>query len=451
MNSGIFSAQIVDHALPKGWAVARKDRFVVFLPDGVIGDRVTVKTIQNRKNFSFGEVLAIEELSPFRTTPPCPHFGLCGGCLFQNLQYEKQLEIKRNYLSVTLKHIGSVREADLSGLKINPSPDLYFYRNKMEFSIGTQDDNSVVGLRERTSPLCDYEGNIVPLESCMIFSPHVKGIFATFREFISSACDQETRKRLSGHLVLKEGKRTGELMIVLITANIELPDFAPLYDMLTAAVPSIKSFYWIIQNENSDPFSSGTVRTQFGRKYIEEGCGNCTFSLYPRSFFQPNTKSAEPLYARIREYANLTGKERVLGLYCGSGGMEIMISPDAKEVIGIDVSPENISVARENSAKNDCQNCTFYEGMVEKVVAQKPIGQCDLLLLDPPRGGLTPKARTLVSELNIPRIIYVSCNPATIARDLSIFTANQYAVRRVEAFDLFPHTAHIETVVLLEK
>lgn len=448
------SMEIEDIALPKGWGVARQENQVFFIPGGLPGDRVGVRITREKSSYAYGEITRIEQSSPFRVTPECPHFGVCGGCLLQNFSYEKQLELKKNYLIHTLQTMGGIPVEKAEILPVTASPDRYFYRNKMEYAFGEKNGKIILGLRERVSPLTRYQARVTPLDRCLIFSPVVERVFPLFINFANRynfpAYNPMTKKGFLRHLVIRDSKNTGELMIVLVTTRGIIPDFTSLVEELTCVVPEMKSFYWVINNQISDVVSFGQKDLVFGQASIEEKMGGFRFLIHPQTFFQTNPKTAGLLYATLADLTSQTHPERILGLYCGTGPLEIFLSRVSQEVMGIDSEPANIAGCLENCQLNGIKNCVFQQGRVEKL-REISLPEINFLVLDPPRAGLTPKALKLIVNLDIPAVAYVSCNPATLARDLKFLQEAGYQVKTLAPFDFFPHTGHLETLCLLKK
>jgi len=442
--------KIEDYALPRDFGVGRSSRLVVFVPKVVLDDLVRVRIVKESKNFAYGEVVKIEQPSPYRVEAPCPHFELCGGCVFQNLSYEKQLEIKEKYLANTLEKIGGINLEKVRIIKINPSPQAFHYRNKMEFAFGEEAGSLILGLRERSYPYFPiYHKRVIKLNSCEIFSPTVKEIFPEVLRWLNGFLpyDPITKKGFLRHLVIKEGKRTKELMIILVTKTGELGCVEELAQSLKEKIPEMKSFYWVTNDQISDVVKFQEKKYVLGQEYIEEELGSLKFRVYPNAFFQPNPLAAEVLYRKLLEYVE--SSDRVLGLYCGVGCMEMMVAKKAREVVGVDSEEINIIGAKESAKLNSINNISFHCSFAEGIISQK-FRNFDLLLLDPPRGGLSKKALIKVLKLSLPRVIYVSCNPATLARDLKELIRGGYQLKEVIPFDFFPHAAHLETLCYLE-
>ena len=442
--------EITDVAFPKKWAVGRTEGKVVFIPGAVYGDRVKVRLIDKKsRNYSYGEVASVVQPSPYRTEPACPHFGTCGGCAFQDLKYEKQTELKERYFLTTLRRIGGI---DAEGVEVHPiihSPDTFYYRSKMEFAFGADGGRVSLGLRERSSPFTVYSKENVPLRECLIFSRAVKEIFPVFLELAQEtelgAYDPRSGKGFFRHLVLREGKNTGELMAILVTKSGQIPDMTGLAAGLKEKVHSL---WWVENDRVSDVVSFEKKHHLYGRQYIEERMEDLKFRIYPQSFFQPNTRAAQVLYGKIGENVKelAAGNRKVLGLYCGTGAIEIFLSGWAGEVTGVDSEQANINNAEENCKLNRIANCRFYRGYVEDVLkGDSSVGRdAGVVIVDPPRAGLSGKALKNVLAVDSPAIIYVSCNPAAFARDSAELKAGGYRLKRLYCADFFPHTTHME-------
>lgn len=451
-NRPEISVVIDNIALPNNYGVAKYNNKTYFVPGAQLGAKVLVREAKRRKGVQFADLVKEESPSPFAEKPQCPHFGVCGGCIFQNLKYEKQLELKKGYLEHTLKTIGKI--ADGLELTAYGSPEIYRYRNKMEFAFSEKDGKVILGLRERSHPLKKYTRKAVELEQCEIFSPIVKEIFPVILEWANqnnlSVYNNTTHKGLLRHLILREGKNTGEVMAILVTTSNK--KFNPREIELPSA---ITSFYWVQNDQISDVVRFEKMEHISGEKYITEIIHakpeTKRFHIYPQTFFQPNTKAAEILYNKVLEFANPTKKDKVLELYCGTGSIGIFLADRAKEVFGIDIVPENIETARENTKINNLSNCEFIKGDADGTATLVAGSSFDIIILDPPRGGLSSKAVKQAVRLKAKKIVYVSCNPATLARDLALFQEEGYKVERVEAVDQFPHTAHLESIALLSR
>jgi len=453
MENTELSVDIVDIALPNDYGVAKKDGRVIFIPGAVIGDRVTIKVTRKSKRFVYGEIVKMEKPSPFRVTPECPHFGSCGGCIMQHLQYDNQLEIKKRYLSENLRRIGGIDANKIDMMPVTPSPDIYFYRSKLELSFGEQSGRVVLGLRERISPFKSYTAEVVSLNKCPVFSPVVEKIIPIFTEFSHNegfmAFNPLTKKGVLKHLILRESKSTGAIMVILETRTDVLQNMDDVIQEMKRHIPEITSFYHATNKKTDDVIHFERVKRLFGTHTIDEKVGDLILKVYPGTFFQPNTKCAALLYNEMVDQLNLVGNETILGLYSGSGPIEIFLSKKSRQVIGVDSDPANINAARENCKFNQITNCTFYQSRTEDALKQTDLPKADILVLDPPRTGLSKQSLGVVKKLNLPKIAYVSCNPATLARDLRVLCGHGYSIHKISPFDFFPHAGHLETLVIL--
>lgn len=441
----VDTISITDMALPAALGVGRVGDLVVFVPGGVPGDRLRVRIARVEKRLAYGEILEIEEFSPFREKPRCVHAGECEGSDLQALAYEKQLEIKENHLRQVLRRIGGPGLAQIEISPIVPSVDRFFYRSKIEFSFGLSDAETVVGMTERASPLRPFNGRIVPVGDCCLFSPAVGRILPVVRDFVRAsglrAFDKRTGSGELKRLVLREAKQTGNIMVNVVTSPGSAARLATLAKTLTDETREVKSVY---ATEEGHPMLLS------GSAYIEERLAHLSLRVYPLSFFQPNPKAAEELCQRIVSAADVKRDEKLLGLYCGAGAIELSLAPHASEVTGIDSSAESISCARENAEINGVKNAFFLRDRAEKAASGYRGKGVNTVVVDPPRAGLSPEALLAVKEIRPEKIVYVSCNPSTLARDLKA-VGDEYAPKRMIPFDFFPQTAHFEVLTILEK
>ena len=454
-RGGGHVVSIIDIALPHDWGVGKIGEVVTFVPGAVPGDRVRVVVSKAKRRLRYGRIVEFEARSPFRVEPRCPHFGACGGCAFQNLAYAKQLEVKETYLLRTLQKIGRLALDDVQREPISPSPGEYHYRGKMEYAFGGEDGRIFLGLRERATPFERYKKNTVALRTCPIFSGTVEKIFPILLDFAGGsgldAYDPMARSGYFRNLVLREGKNTNEILAVLVTRKGKNIDLNDTVRELGERVPQVTSFWWVENERVSDLVDyAGKVHIA-GAPFIEERLGERRFRIHPETFFQPNPRGAEVLYGRIAAEVRTLGARRVLGLYCGSGSIEISVSRETGEVLGIDSEAPNIAAAKENAALNDIRNCRFLEGHVEYVLKEESFAGFDLLVLDPPRAGISPQGLKQIIDLNIPNIVYVSCNPAAFARDLGRFEEKGYRLRKLGSYDFFPQTPHLESFGVLAR
>jgi 23S rRNA (uracil1939-C5)-methyltransferase len=431
-----------------GNGVARLNGFVVFVRRGLPGDtvRATVTKVQRRH----AEALATEVLKPgpVRVEAPCEHYPACGGCRFQDLAYEAQAESKESQVAEALRRIGGFAEPPLE--PIVPAEDIFHYRNKQEYSFTQLDDGPTLGFHK-----AGRWDEVLEIEKCWLTTDVGNAIRNSVREWARGdrlvAYDQTEHTGYLRHLVVREGRNTGQVLIQLVTSAGERFDTGGFVDTLRQ-FPEVRSIHWSV-NERPAEVTNLPTKLLWGEDAIEEELGGLRFRVRPNAFLQTNTKMAERLYGIARELAGLTGSETVYDLYCGIGTIGLTLAADALTVWGIDVSEESIACALENADLNGIGNAAYFAGNVGQVVEDLHArsGDPDVVVVDPPRAGLAGKALKRLGEIAAPRIVYVSCNPTTLAGDAKRLRDDHgYELRRVKPVDMFPHTPHVEAVSLLE-
>ncbi|HLW49282.1 MAG TPA: 23S rRNA (uracil(1939)-C(5))-methyltransferase RlmD [bacterium] len=436
----------IDRLAYGGRGVGRHNGFVVFVPDTAPGDRVRARLWRVKPGYGEADLLAVESPSRLRTAAACPHFGPCGGCVWQHLTYDAQASAKEAIVRESLAHLGGLRDVEIEPIRRMAAP--WYYRNKMEFSFHPDG----LGLHRRGA-----FDKIVPIETCLLESPRANIILAEFEAFARasglSSYDPRNHSGMLRQAVIREAKGTGQVMAALVTAAPAVPRLGALGDRLTAAVPEIVSVVHAVNPGPSDgaPFTGITIVA--GQPYIHEVLAGLTFRIGLETFFQTNTAQAEYLVGAVEAYAGLRGGEIVVDLYCGVGTFALALARRAARVYGIELVPAAVDAARENAALNGLGNAEFAAGDVRRLLPEiaARAGRPDVLILDPPRSGAGARVMRKVAAAGAARVIYVSCNPTTLAPDLRELTAAGYAVRRAQPFDLFPHTYHVECVVLAER
>lgn len=446
--------EISGFLLPEAAGLARSQGQTFQVPGAYPGDLVEISYLPAGKTAIKARLLEIIKPGQVRQQAACPHFGLCGGCTFQDLAYTEQLRQKENYLLDVFKLNFPSTYRYLEFERIVASPSEYFYRNKMEFSFGQSAGEIFLGLREKTrTNRGNHNKRVVPLEICHLSTPLTEKIFRVVSRQAAKTglpvFDLESKKGFFRHLVIREGKRTGELMLVLVTTSLAQLAAEEFVAAILEVVPELASFWWVENDRISDVVAFEKTHLIYGREAIEEKLQSFRFRIYPGSFFQTNPLAAEIVYALIQEEARRLRTQSALGLYCGSGAIEICLSKAASEVMGVDWDAANIKTANENLAINNIQNVRFQESSVEEVLPEISRGSFDLLVIDPPRAGLSPRGLKQIVGLRIPALIYVSCNPTTLVRDLKVLAESGYRINRLTPVDFFPHTAHLEVVAHL--
>lgn len=435
----------VDRLSFGGRGVARLNGLDVFVDDAAPGDVVRVRLTRTKGTTAEAEVVAVVDASPVRVTPRCPHFGICGGCQWQHVDYRAQAQAKEAIVEESLQQLGG-----MSHLPVRPiiaMEDPWEFRNKMEFSFQPPDR---VGLHRR-----GRWDQVVDLQACFLPTGRTVEILRAVREFArryNLPCyDTRTHQGFLRHLVVREGRATGEVMVALVTAPGPFPQARDLVDALVRPHPEIASIIWAINASRSDAVEVREFQVLHGRPFIYERLRGLTFKLGLLTFFQTNTAQAERMIDVVGDFAALTGVERVVDLYCGVGTFALALAGRAAEVVGIEAVPAAVEAARENAALNGITNTTFHTGDAARVGQMVAGMQPEVLVLDPPRAGAGARVMRRVGRLAPRRVVYISCNPTTLAPDLRELRTWGYEVQAVQPVDLFPQTYHVECVVQLER
>ncbi|HET7567596.1 MAG TPA: 23S rRNA (uracil(1939)-C(5))-methyltransferase RlmD [Gaiellaceae bacterium] len=433
-----------------GNGVARTGGFVVFVRRGLPGDRVRARVTKVKR--SHAEALATEVLvpGPQRVEAPCAHYPACGGCRFQDLAYEAQLAQKEAQVRDSLVRLGGVAEPPLEPI-VPCEPEIFHYRNKLEYSFTQTPSGAALGFHK-----AGRWDEVLEVERCWLADDAGNRIREAVRDWAReeglAAYSQEDGSGYLRHLVVRQGRNTGQALVQLVTAPGEKFETGYLVDVLRR-VPEVRSIHWAA-NDTPAEVTNLPTRLLWGEPWIEEELSGLRFRVRPNAFLQTNTAMAERLYALAREAAGLTGGETVWDLYCGIGTIGLSMARDALTVWGIEVSEESVACALENAELNGVANAAFYAGNVGQVVEEllERSGPPDVVVVDPPRAGLAGKALRRLGGIGAPRLVYVSCNPTTLAGDVKALREEYgYELRRVTPVDMFPHTPHVECVALLER
>ncbi len=452
----VLSLDIDDLAFG-GEGVGRVDGYVVFVPGALPGDRVRVRLVQARGRYGRGLVQEVERPSPDRVEPPCPYFGRCGGCRLQHLAYPAQLAWKTKQVADVLARLGGVQGYELR--PIVGAPEIWGYRNKMEFTLAPgpaagagSGPAAVVGLHQ-----ADRYDVVLDVERCLIQSERMNALLAEARAFFAErrlpAYEQEGGEGLLRFLVLREGRQTGEGMVNVVTASPAVSEVAPLAERLAVRVPGTASVVMNVNPRKASVAQGVEEHLLGGRDHVRERIGGLTFQVSASSFFQTNTVQAERLFQLVVDAAELRGDETVLDLYSGTGAISLLLARRCRHVYGIEVAPAAVEDAGRNARANGIDNCTFLAGEVRFVlpgVLARGV-RAEVVVADPPRAGFHPRALSALVALAPARVVYVSCNPSTLARDLGELVRGGYRLGWVQPVDMFPHTPHIEAVARLDR
>lgn len=447
----------------EGKSIARVDDMVVFIPYGAPGDIVDVKLDKKKKSYAEGHITRMVKPSDIRVTPRCPHFTLCGGCRWQHLPYEYQLKYKQQQVTDALTRLAKIELPDIS--PIIGSEDIWCYRNKMEYTFSAKkwltydqirsgevpDDMTAAGFH-----IPGAFDKVLDIDCCHLqddFGNELRLFVKQFaRDNGMSFYDIRNQEGLLRTLMIRIAS-TGEVMAVMVFGRDERENIYRLLDAVRERFPRITSLLYVINTKVNDTIGDQEVFLHSGREYIEEAMGDLRFRIGAKSFYQTNSRQAERLYGVTRDFAGLTGDELVYDLYTGTGTIANFVASHCRHVIGIEYVPEAIEDAKLNAHVNGLDNTEFYAGDMKDVLTDSFItehGRPDVMIVDPPRAGMHEDVVNVILNAAPRRIVYVSCNPATQARDLQLLDA-KYRVTAVQPVDMFPHTQHVENVVRLER
>lgn len=457
-KSKTYELEITDLAFG-GKGLAKPEGFPVFIDRCIPGDLVSVKIIKKKKSWAEGKLIKILKPSSTRHTGKCRYCNYCGGCKWQELSYDLQLEYKKRHVIESLRHIGRLKDVRVND--VLASDPIYEYRNKMEFSCSPKrwlmpeelENEEIVkdfGIGLHVPGTFD---KVIDIHQCEIMPGLGNLILETVRNFIKTsglpAYDLKTHDGFWRFLMLRHSVAFDTWMVNIVTRDKNMAIVSGLCDILARNFPRIESVMYNITDAKSGVSTGKEEICLFGKDHIKEKLGNFVFKISANSFFQTNTRSCEKLYAKVSGYAGLKGDEIVLDLYSGTGTIPIWLSGQAKKIYGIEIVKSAVIDAKKNAGLNKISNCEFFEGDIKDVLPGLKLVP-DVMIIDPPRVGMHKDVVDQVLFLGPAKIVYVSCNPATLARDLEMLSP-KYEVMEIQPVDMFPHTYHIESVALLLK
>ena len=448
-KNDIVTLEIVDCGTD-GEGIGKADGFTVFVKDAVIGDTVTAKIMKAKKNYGYGRLMEILKPSPYRVEPVCPSARQCGGCQLQAVSYEEQKVFKEKKLRGHLERIGGFRDLPMEPMIGMDEP--YHYRNKAQFPVGRNKEGRII-----TGFYAGRTHAIIENRDCALGIPQNKEILdiviAHMEKYGIAPYDEMTGKGLVRHIFVRYGFFTGELMVCLIINGQDLPHQKELIEKLRE-IPGMASISLNINKKRSNVILGDKVKTIWGQEYITDKIGDISYEISPLSFFQVNPKQTWKLYSKALEYADLHGEETVWDLYCGIGTISLFLAQQAKFVRGVEIVPAAIDDAKRNAQINNIENVEFFVGKAEEVLPreyEKNGVYADVIVVDPPRKGCDEMLLKTILKMQPKRVVYVSCDSATLARDLRFLCDNGYELKKVCGVDQFPQTVHVETVVLLSQ
>ena len=438
----------------EGEGIGKAEGFPLFVKDAVIGDEIKARIVKVKKNYGYGRLEEILTPSPFRATPRCTYHRQCGGCQLQSLSYDKQLEFKQQKVRNNLLRIGGFSAEELERIMepIVGMEDCWHYRNKAQFPIGTdKQGNPIAGF---------YAGRthtIIANTDCALGVSENKEILEAvllwMRSYRIPAYEEKSGKGLVRHVLIRKGFTSGELMVCLVINGRKLPKAKELVEALMQ-IKNMTSVSYSINEKNTNVIMGTEIVPLWGKETIQDAIDDISFSISPLSFYQVNPVQTKKLYELAVEYAQLTGKETVWDLYCGIGTISLFMARRAGRVYGVEIIPQAIRDAKENAERNGIKNAEFFVGKAEEVLPEKYAREgisADVIVVDPPRKGCDEKCLETMLKMHPERIVYVSCDSATLARDLKLLREGGYEPVRVRAVDQFPMSVHVECVVLLSK
>lgn len=442
---------VIQDMTENGEGIGKLDGYTLFIKDTVIGDRVLVKIIKAKKTYGYARLMEILTPSADRTEPRCPAAGPCGGCQLQSMTYEAQLAFKRKKVEDHLRRIGGF--SDITVEPVIGMKEPWCYRNKAQFPVGRDRDGKI-----RIGFYAGRTHSIIETERCYLGRPVNEQVLAIVRTWMNRQkivpYDETTGKGLIRHVLIREGRATGQVMVCLVINGKKLPAAEMLVQELKD-IHGMTSISYNINMEQTNVILGRQVVTLWGEDTIEDQIGGISFRISPLSFYQVNPEQTERLYGKALEFAGLTGGENVWDLYCGIGTISLFLAQKAGKVHGVEIIPAAIENARENAERNGFTNTEFFVGKAEEVLPQwyREHGEkADVIVVDPPRKGCDPALLDVMLQMDPERIVYVSCDSATLARDLKILTGeNRYQIKTIQPVDMFPQSIHVETVVLLSK
>ncbi len=453
-KNSLYNIEITDMGTDGEGIGHLENGITVFVKGAVIGDIAEILIMKVKKNIAYGKLTRLIKPSPFRVDAVCPVAKSCGGCTMQHVSYEKQLEFKWNKVRECLKRIGKIENPEALMEPPFGMDNPWHYRNKSQFPVGHDKNGNVV-----TGFYAGHSHVIIDTESCAISTEINDRILRIVKDFISrnqiSTYDETTGKGLVRHILTRVGFGTGEIMVCLVINGSKLP-FA---DKLINALTEISGMTSICLNINTDRTNrilGSTCKTLWGKPYITDYIGDIKYQISPLSFYQVNPVQTKVLYDKALDYANLTGNETVWDMYCGIGTISLFLARNAKQVYGVEVVPEAIADAKKNAEINGISNVEFFTGKSEEIVPAimkngGPASHADVVVVDPPRKGYDRILLDTLVQMNPNRIVYVSCDPATLARDIAILAPTGYTPKKVSVVDQFCHSSHVETVALLTR
>lgn len=440
----------IESVTSEGSGVAHLEGYTVFVPQAAPGDIARVLIVKVKSRYGYGKILELLTPSPERQTPSCDQYEKCGGCQIMHLSYPAQLRFKSARIQDAMERIGGF--SDLGQIPVEGMEHPFAYRNKMVFPVGED---------EKGQPVCGFYAQrshrIIPLSSCCLGEDSIPSILEAVLNYMRknhvSAYHEQNHQGLVRRIFIRTAKQNDEMMVVLSVNGTTLPKREELVKGIREACGKVTSILLNCNTKRTNLVLGEENKLLWGKERIRDTLCGISYEISPHSFFQVNPLQTEKLYGKAIEFAGLTGKELVMDIYCGIGTISLYAAQNARQVIGIEIVPAAIEDAKKNAANAEIQNVDFYADSAEHIVPQlfQSGERPEVVILDPPRKGSDEKTLSAIAQAAPEKIVYISCNPATLARDVKFLTQYGYHPQKIEGFDLFPHTVHVETVVLLQR
>ncbi|MGG3561925.1 23S rRNA (uracil(1939)-C(5))-methyltransferase RlmD [Neobacillus rhizosphaerae] len=449
VNKNDYIDVVFEDITHDGAGVAKVEGYPLFIPNGLPGEKAKIKVIKTGKGYGIGRLIEIYEKSPYRVDIPSEEKHKYGGCQLEHISYKGQLKYKENQVRQVLTRIGKLEDVVVHPILGMEEP--FHYRNKAQVPVGEKDGKLIAGFfKQRSHEIVDTNESLIQL-------PEVNEAVKVVKEICSElgipAYQEESHKGVLRHIMARYGKQTEELMVVIITRTTDLPQKNKLVEEMVARLPKLKSIVHNVNSKRTNVIIGEKTNVLWGNEVIYDYIGDVKFAISTLSFYQVNPVQTKVLYDKALEYANLSGEENVIDAYCGIGTISLFLAQKAKKVFGVEVVPEAIEDAKRNAELNEITNAEFAAGEAEVVIPKwyKEGNTADVLVVDPPRKGCDEALLQTIIEMKPKKVVYVSCNPGTLARDLRILEDGGYRTVEVQPVDMFPMTTHVECCAWLER
>jgi 23S rRNA (uracil1939-C5)-methyltransferase len=444
-----YYEMVIDDLGINGEGIGKVDGYTLFVDGALPQEKVRVKVVKTKKNFGFGKLVDILEPSVHRIEPVCDIAKRCGGCQLQHLSYEGQLSYKRKKIQDIIERIGGITDIKVNEVIGMKAP--YYYRNKVQFPVGSKENGTVdIGFYAMRSH------NIITTDKCYIQQPVNKEIIRVVKDYMLKnnirPYDEVSHKGIVRHIVTRVSFHTKEIMVGIVINSNKLPNSDELVSNLRE-IDNISGIFISVNKEKNNVIMGNNIKMLWGNPYITDYIGEIAYNISPLSFYQVNPIQTEKLYSKVLEFANLSGDEIVWDAYCGIGTISLFLANKCKKVMGVEIVPEAIEDAKKNSELNNIDNTEFYVGKAEDVITDKYNDgvRADVIVVDPPRKGCDKELLDTIIKMEPEKVVYVSCDPGTMARDIRVLGEGGYRVMEIQPVDMFPQTVHVETIVRIQR